>query len=245
MKIAICDDDGNAIDFLKQKIELQKNKDDIAVFMNPGEMTPVGMGRFDLIFLDIEMPGMDGLELAGLLRAKQADADIPGYGSLPLIVFVTGHKEYMQKAFSVHAFDYLLKPVSDEAFLAVYNKAGEAARHLRVKNLVVKIKTAGESYSVPAERIVYVESQSRKNILHLKTGERIEYYGAMRELEDELDNRFFRIHKGFIVNMMHIQKYDRTSVMVTTGETILMSKYRYRDFASSYLDYLRRKEGRL
>ena len=99
MKIAICDDDVNAINYLKAKIELQGNRDNVEQFMGASEMTPEKMCDFDLIYLDIEMPGMGGMESANLLRASQEDARISPYGSLPLMVFVSGYKEYMAQAF--------------------------------------------------------------------------------------------------------------------------------------------------
>lgn len=245
MKIAICDDDGKAIDFLKAKIECQGNRDEVRTFFHAGEMTPEKMRGFDLIYLDIEMPGMNGMELADLLRARQEDACVPPYGSLPLLVFVSGYKEYMGRAFSVQAFDFLVKPVSDEAFRKSYERARKAVGQLCEKDAVLTIKSAGNTYSISASGIVYVESQNRKNIIHFNGRETIEYYGAMSDLEKELDNRFFRIHKGYIVNMMYIQKYDRSSVSLSSGEILLMSKYRYQDFAASYMNYLRWKEGKL
>ena len=245
MRIAICDDDVKAIDFLKSKIEFQGNRDDIKSFLNVREMTPEKMSGFDLIYLDIEMPGINGMELAELLRARQEDACVSPYGSLPLIVFVTGYKEYMGQAFSVQAFDFLVKPVSVEVFRESYNRAKRVIDHICNKDIFLTIKSAGNTYSITASSVVYVESQNRKNIIHIKNGEVIEYYGAMNDLEVELDNRFFRIHKGYIVNMMYIQKYDRTSVTVSLGDILMMSKYRYQDFATSYMNYLRWKEGKL
>lgn len=243
MKIAICDDDKNAIDILIKKIQLQGKHDDVSPFENAGEMTPEKMREFDLIFLDIEMDGMDGMELANLLRARQEDISVRSFGSLPLIVFVTGYKEYMGRAFSVHAFDYLIKPVSDEVFHESYNRARKYIDSICKEDAVLSIKNGGKTYTIIISDIKYVESQNRKNIIHFKNGDTFEYYGSINDLEYELDKRFFRIHKGYIVNMMYIQKYDRGSVTVGTDETLMMSKYRYQDFVTAYMNYLRWKEG--
>lgn len=245
MKIAICDDDYQAIEMLKNKIEAQGNGDKVTSFASAGEMTPEKMREFDLVYLDIQMPGIDGMKLAKLLRARQEDVCISPLASLPLIVFVTGYKEYMGRAFSVHAFDYLVKPVSDEVFLGSYSRAKKVIDHIGKKDPAITIKNAGKTYTISLSDIQYVESQNRKNIIHLKNGGKIEYYGAMNDLETELDKRFFRIHKGYIVNMMYIQKYDRISVTVSEGEVLMMSKYRYQDFTTRYMDYLRWKEGAL
>lgn len=245
MKIAICDDEVNVIDLLKAKIELQNNRDEIITFDNAGDLTPDVMSKFDLIYLDIEMPGINGMELANLLRAKQEDASVFTYGSLPLLIFVSGYKEYMGHAFAVQAFDFLIKPVSDEVFRISYNRAKKVVSRICNKDRMLTIKSGGNVYPVSIGNIVYVESQNRKNIIHMRNEKIIEYYGAMNELEKDLDYRFFRVHKGYIVNMMYIQKYDRTSVTMSLGETLMMSKYRYQDFATSYMNYLRWKEGKL
>lgn len=243
MKIAICDDDKNAIDFLIKKIELQGNKDDVTSFENSGEMTPERMRDFDLIFLDIEMSGTPGMELASLLREKQENIGVSTFGSLPLIIFVTGYKEYMGRAFAVHAFDYLIKPVSDAMFQESYNRAKKYIESICKKDAVLSIKNAGKTYTIAMSDIKYVESMNRKNIIHFQNGDKLEYYGSMNDLEKELDNRFFRIHKGYIVNLMYIQKYDRSSVTVGTDEVLMMSKYRYQDFVTTYMNYMR--EGTL
>lgn len=243
MKIAICDDDDRAIDFLKREIELQGNEDGVTSFENSGEMTPEIMSEFELIFLDIEMPGIDGMELANLLRARQEDMAVTAFGSLPLIVFVTGYKEYMGQAFAVNAFDYLVKPISDEMFRESYNRAKKHIESICKKDAVLSIKNSGKTYTINISNIKYVESLNRKNMIHFKNGDEFGYYGSMNDLEKELGNSFFRIHKGYIVNMMYIQKYDRSSVTVGTDETLLMSKYRYQDFVTAYMKYMRWKEG--
>lgn len=243
MRIAICDDDKNAIEIINKKILLQGNNDAVTTFDNAGEMTPEKMREFDLIYLDIEMDGIDGMELAKLLRARQEDISVKSFGSLPLIVFVTGYKEYMELAFSVHAFDYLVKPVSDEVFHASYSRAKKYIDNICMRDAVLSIKNAGKTYTITMSNIKYVESLNRKNIIHFKNGDKLEYYGSINDLEKELDKSFFRIHKGYIVNMMYIQKYDRSSVTVGEDENIMMSKYRYQDFVTAYMNYIRWKEG--
>lgn len=238
MKIAICDDEKIAIHFLKSKIELQGNKDAITSFTNTGEMTPERMEEFDLIFMDIEMSEINGIELTNLLRVRQEESLVSSFGSLPLIIFVTGHKEYMRSAFSVHAFDYLIKPVSDEVFQKSYYRAKKYIDLIYAEASVLSIKNGGKTYAVSLSDIKYVESLNRKNIIHFKNDEKIEYYGSMNDLEAELDHRFFRIHKSYIVNMVYIKKYDRTSVTVGIDEILMMSKYRYQDFVESYMNYM-------
>ena len=103
MKIAICDDDVNAINYLKAKIELQGNRDNVEQFMGASEMTPEKMCDFDLIYLDIEMPGMSGIELGEKIR--EIDPSIA-------IVYLTAYDNRFRDAFTkVHPEDYLLKMI--------------------------------------------------------------------------------------------------------------------------------------
>lgn len=242
MNIAICDDEKNAIEFIQKKIELQGNMDSITTYSSAGDMTLDEMRAFDLIFLDIEMPGIDGMEAVEILRAKQEDNAIAPFGSLPLIVFVTGYKEYMGWAFEVSAFDYLVKPVDDAVFEYVYKRARKFVESYNKEDHVVAIKSAGKTHMISISDILYVESANRKNLIHFKDGKKLEYYGTMNDLETELNDSFFRIHKGFIVNFTYVLKYDRTAVTVKGDEILMMSKYRYQDFLNAYMNYLRKRE---
>ena len=165
MKTAICDDDVNAINYLKAKIELQGNRDNVEQFMGASEMTPEKMCDFDLIYLDIEMPGMGGMEIANLLRASQEDARISPYGSLPLMVFVSGYKEYMAQAFSVQAFDFLIKQVSD---------ALEARELIKLRVLESAPESAREAADAVAEAVGadVVQVIGSKFILYRQSGDK-------------------------------------------------------------------------
>ncbi len=242
MKIAICDDDKNVTDYLQKKIESFGEADTIEIFNDSSQMMPDRMAKLDLIFLDIEMPGMDGMELVYLLRARQEDSLVNPFGSLPLIVFVTGYKEYMLKAFSVHAFDYMLKPVSEGEIRETYNRAKKFMDTFNKKDTALTIKNAGKTYTILLSDIKFIESQNRKNIIWQSNGNSIAYYGSMDELEKELDSNFFRIHRGYIVNMRYIQRYDRNSVTVGDNEVLMLSKYRYPDFVEAYMNFIRGRE---
>lgn len=242
MKIAICDDDKIAIDIIQMKIEQHGNKDLVTTFSSTEQITSDKMREFDVIFLDIEMPGIDGMEMAELLRARQEDIRVDPFGSLPLIIFITGYKDYMGRAFAVNAFEYLVKPVSDEVFERVYKRARKFVLGCNKEKCVVTIKSAGKTHMVSTSNIKYIESINRKNIIHFHDDKELEYYGTMNALGTELADNFFRIHKGYIVNMAYVIRYDRVSVTVSGEKTLLMSKYRYQDFLNVYMDYLKKKE---
>lgn len=91
--------------------------------------------------------------------------------------------------------------------------------------------------SVPTDDIYYIESNNRKIIVHMRD-EVIECYGKIGELELELKEGFFRIHKGYLVNMKYVEGYNRTEVRVKNGNILLLSKYKYQDFAKAYQKFI-------
>lgn len=90
---------------------------------------------------------------------------------------------------------------------------------------------------VPADDSYYIESSNRKVILYLKEGT-IEYYDKISALEKMLKPEFFRIHKGYLVNMKYIRQYDRTEVSMENGDRLPISKYKYQDFVRAYQNYI-------
>ena len=91
--------------------------------------------------------------------------------------------------------------------------------------------------NVSADDIYYIESSNRKVTLYLRH-EKIEYYDKISSLESELKPDFFRIHKGYLVNIKYVERYDRAEVKMRNGDSLLISKYKYQDFVKRYLEYI-------
>lgn len=101
----------------------------------------------------------------------------------------------------------------------------------------VLLRDGNVTRHVPADDIYYIESNNRKIIVHMRD-EVIECYGKIGELEQELQEDFFRIHKGYLVNMKYVEGYNRTEVRVKNGNILLLSKYKYQDFSKAYQDFI-------
>lgn len=99
------------------------------------------------------------------------------------------------------------------------------------------IQQAGVRKVVPLDNIYYAESQGHKILLHLKDSI-LEFYGKIGELEQSLPEQFFRIHKGYLINLAYVEEYTHTAVTLTNGEQLLISKYKYDAFAKAHLRYL-------
>ena len=101
----------------------------------------------------------------------------------------------------------------------------------------VQIRNRDGIRNMSAEKICYIESNNRKVIL-CAGGEKTECYGKIGELEAMLGDGFFRIHKGYLVNLRCVKRYGRTEVSMENGEVLPVSKYKYRDFVRTYREYI-------
>lgn len=171
----------------------------------------------DLVFLDVEMPQMNGFEVMARV----------GKSFAPFVVFVTAHDQYALKAFDVNAVDYLLKPYDDERFHASLSKAKRhidmrvnskltgklmdlVREHMHAKSEYTEqfvIKEKGREWKVPVDDIIYLRAEG--NYLHLQLKERHHLYRmTMNAVETELDpERFLRIHRSYMVNKAHMRSH--------------------------------------
>ena len=245
MNIAICDREEIIRLTIRRLIEKQKIDCQIIEFSSDKELIQIWEHNIgvlpDILFLGISKEGVNGIHIAKKLRYWMEKRQKAVWGSLPLLIFVTAYQEYMLEAFSVHAFQYLLYPVRESLFESVLAQAVQEYHYLKPmkqaepKELLVRNKTVLRK--VPTDDIYYVESSNRKVILYLSE-EKIEYYDKIGVLERELYPRFFRIHKGYLVNMKYVEQYVRTELRMKNGESLLISKYKYQEFVKAYLDYM-------
>lgn len=239
IKIAICDDEANIRNYLTSLIQAQSRPCEIIQYASADEFL-LEEQEFDLLFLDIELnsSGGDGMELARKIKARPAAGQ-------PVIIFVTGHEQYVFDAFDVGAFQYLLKPVNEEKFAHVFARAAEeiqSRRNTSRRGRVLTLQTGSVSRTIPLDSIYYIESSNHKAVLHLQEGS-FTCYAKIGNLELELKEEFFRIHKGYLVNLSYIAGYSKTEVMLTQGEKLLLSKYKYHDFVKAYLHFLQKGAG--
>lgn len=241
----VCDDEENMRIVLKSFIRRQDAGCRIREFSSGSELLRFlkqeDIEQPDIVFLDIAMNGGDGMETAKQIQRRKEERGEPVWGSLPLLIFVTGYPEYMPEAFSVNAFQYLVKPVNEKAFAQTFTKAMRECRRLEQKKnagarqLLLKDKSV--TRNVATDDIYFIESSNRKIIVYMKTGT-IECYGKIGELENKLKDSFFRIHKGYLVNMKYVERYNRTQVRLKNGSSLMISKYKYQEFIKAYLDYI-------
>ena len=239
IRIAICDDEAPTRAYLASLIRAQDCPCEVVEYASAGDCLADHRG-IDLLFLDIELnaTGPDGMALARQIREQSAVTQ-------PVIIFVTGYERYVFDAFDVGAFQYLLKPVDEEKFAQVFARAVEqimSNRENPQKGPVLTLQSANASKTVPLDSIYYIESSNHKVELHLKDGV-FACYAKIGDLELELQDQFFRIHKGYLVNLSYVSGYSKTEVTLTNGERLLLSKYKYPDFTKAYLRFLKKGAG--
>ena len=239
IRIAICDDEAPTRAYLTSLIRAQDCPCEVVEYASASDCLADHRG-IDLLFLDIELnaTGPDGMALARQIREQSAVTQ-------PVIIFVTGYERYVFDAFDVGAFQYLLKPVDEEKFAQVFARAVEQIEAGRVQpqlSHALTLQSAGTSRTVPLDNIYYIESSNHKVVLCLKDGA-FSCYAKIRDLEAELGDQFFRVHKGYLVNLIYVEGYSKTELTLTNGEKLLISKYKYQDFVKAYLRFVKRGAG--
>ena len=230
MRIAICDDEKNIRELIGNKVVKQYPEADIVSF-STGEELLLSEKHIDILFLDIQMAGKNGMETAGELRKK---------GNNVILIFVTAVEEYVFRAFDVGAFHYIVKPIDDAKFADVLQKAVDEVNSRNNKEQVseeryVMINNRGVHTKVILDEIVYAEVFNRKIVIH-KMNDTIEYYGKMSDLEELAGDCFFRPHRAYLVNFKYVEKYDATTIYLEKG-TALMAKQNYPEFVKKYMKY--------
>lgn len=233
MRIAICDDEAPARAYLASLIRAQNCPCEIVEHACADDCLAEAR-EIDLLFLDIELDpsGPDGMELARQIRARPAAVQ-------PTVVFVTGHERYVFDAFDVGAFQYLLKPVDEGRFAQVFARAVEQIGEGRQQPgpaPALTLRCAGVSRTVPLDRVRYIESSGHKVVLRLGDGD-LSCYAKIRDLEAELGGRFCRIHKGYLVNLAHVQGIQ-DGCAVVRGDKLLISRGRRAPFLDALADYV-------
>ena len=234
MRIAVCDDEKEIRDMFAEKIERLYPGADLSLYRS-GEELLLSDKEPDILLLDIQMPGKNGMETAKELRRKNKKA---------IIIFVTALDDFVFQAFDVGAFHYLVKPFGDNKFEEVLENAVKEFEDRKADNSnqgkkVIMIMAGGKHITVNLAEIIYAEVFDRKVILHT-IHEDIEYYGKMKELHERAGEDFYRPHRAYLVNFNYIRKYDATTIYLEKGQA-LMAKQNYRDFVKSYLRYNQRK----
>lgn len=190
------------------------------------------LGRFDLIFLDILMEEMDGMETARRCRELSYEKKL---------IFLSSSRSYVFDAYDVEAFHYLVKPVDQEKLKNVLKRAAE--KELRFSRDYIVVSRERQKRKLFLDSVRYFEIKGRQIDVHQEKGI-FTYYEQIGVLERQLGGKgFFRCHKSYLLNLKYVEVYNRQEAILDNGERIIIAKRRYEEFCQAILSYMRENGG--
>jgi len=234
MRIAICDDEPLYHKIISEYLQpyLLKNNDiSIQLFSSGNDLLDSynASNRFDLLFLDVEMPGILGVEAAQII--KNIDNSV-------ILIFITAYTKYVKDAFCINAFQCLLKPITRELFNEEFERALNCYRKMKFK---YQITYNNKTTFLEVKEITYIETFNRH--LRLSTlSKSYEYKGNIGMEEKKLaDYGFNRCHQGYLVNMRYIYQMENNFFILTNQKKIPISRhskngvlFKYNSFILNY-----------
>jgi two-component system response regulator LytT len=228
VRIAICDDEERYRIELKTILnKLLINADlNIDTFDDGNILADAfAASPYDLVFLDIEMPALDGITLAKKIRSRSENV---------FIVFLTSHIEYALEGYEVNALRYLTKPVDIE-------KLKEVIRYVQEKqgsSRQIIIKEDGEEILIDINDVIYMESMNQNVRIVTAGGEHVIRYN-ISDFEDQLKNDgFFRIHRGYLISLSKVKKLSGNDVIMDGGETLPVSRSNVKPLKEALYTYV-------
>lgn len=231
LKIAICDDEPKILDELAVKIEnifSEKEKTEIYKTSNPFDLLKhLNDNHTDVLFLDIDMPNLSGMDIAEKLLDGSTDT---------LLIFVTSHDALVYKSFRYHPFSFIRKSHFDEEIASV---ADSIIKKFGKNREVFSFKTSDGMYRINIAEILYFESDS--NYLQLHTNKEIyRFRGTISSLEKELLKKgFIRTHKGFLVNQQHIYAVKGDDIQLYNNELLPIGRTNKDSVKRAIMRYMR------
>lgn len=231
MRILLCDDDALLIAQLREYIEsyfaFSRLKCPEIVSFTSGEALLADKGEKDLVFLDIEMPGMNGIDVGKELTKANKHV---------IIFVVTSYSEYLDEAMRFHVFRYLSKPLDKQRLFRNMKDALACYASITAK---IPVETKQGVYSLPASQIIAIEAQGRKVIVHTTRQDFDSVHNMNYWLNQLPKNSFFQTHRSFLVNFRHVVDFDHSTIRLSDPRiTAYLTRRKYTAFKNAYLLYL-------
>lgn len=231
-KIAICDDSAVDQKYILNLIQkwAEKMQHIIQIKLFPSAENFLfhyaEQKDYDILLLDIEMGGMDGISLARKIRQDNEGVQI---------VFITGFSDFIAEGYEVSALHYLMKPVSEEKLSSVLDKA---AANLGKTEKSMIFTVDGETMRVAAREIVFIEAFAHSCQVHT-VHECFDVRMSISDIEKMLGEEFVRTHRSYLVGLRFIKRISKTDIVLDNGETVPLSRSNYQSVNRAFIRYFR------
>lgn len=231
MRVAIVEDDQACREQLAEYIHRYGEEHGAAFavecYADGRQIVADDTARFDIILLDIEMPGLNGMEAAEQLRARDEDV---------VLVFVTNMAQYAIRGYEVGALDFVLKPINYYTFSVRFERAIHRAQKRESGQVLLALPDAVRR--VDTRDICYVEVQNRQLHYHLANGEEYVLRGTMQQAEQQLGPyHFVKCSHWYLVNLRHVTEVRRGTVVVA-GQELEISRRNQTAFLTALTNYV-------
>lgn len=239
LRIAICDDRSEQVELIKTAVisyleNRTEHQFDLREYNNSfllmEELTQ--NGSFDILLLDICMPGLMGTDVAREIRKRKDKTEI---------IFLTKSDEFAVDAFALKAAHYLIKPFMQKQFDEAMDRAMERVEATLLKKICLKSEK-GKVQSIDINEVLFIESSDHTQNVHLKISEHIETRQSLSQLFSELEKvskgQFINPYRGYIVNQKAIRSIEADGIVLRNGQTIPILKRNFREIRKNYFYYM-------
>lgn len=228
IRISLCDDNAVLIHRLGSSIGLIRDDIEIFSYTSGEELLNSDFLYNDIVILDIEMEGIDGIETAKRLRSD-------GYEGI--VIFATSHKEMVFDSFQVNPFQYIVKPIDVKEFNTILEKA--ISNLIDKRNRHFEAVSNNQTYRILLSDIYFFESQGRKIEINTKSGI-VVINGRMNQIETSLRSKyFFRCHKGYLVNLEQVYAFSDNEITLSSHKKIPVSRLKYNLFRETFKAFMK------
>jgi len=236
IKITICDDEQTEINYLSVAVRKWARNNNITITVLSFNNAEDFLANYinissDILLLDIQMPGLNGVELAEKVRREYKNDTVQ-------IIFITGFADYISLGYDVAALHYLMKPVKENKLFEVLDRALKKLN--KIEKTIIFTSTDGENIPVLTSDIMFVESFAHYSEITISSKTKITVRTPINEIErnlGELSNDFIKCHRSYIVGLKHIKKITKTDVILDDGSVVPISRRLYNDVNQAMIKF--------
>lgn len=231
INIAVCEDEKETqlliVDYIENILKNISIEYEIQKYLSGEELLESNLKDIDILFLDIKMEKLNGMDTARKIREVDNEMEI---------IFITSLIDYVQEGYEVRAYRYLLKPIELE----------ELKKHVLTcikdieinRDSYITIKNKSNTYKIYLNEIKYIEVQKKDMLIHT-INKNFDIRYSLSKIEKELNlYKFIRCHKSFIVNLSYVENIKHNIAILESGEEVPISRYRYKEVKEKFLKFL-------